>query len=82
MRTYANAKDVLPPDLLEEVRKHYTGPLYVPRDKSAVEKRDLVINLAQSNTSTAMIAKVTELSRRRVNQILAGKRRQKWEWIE
>jgi DNA-directed RNA polymerase sigma subunit (sigma70/sigma32) len=83
MKNYANAKDVLPPDLFEKVREHYTGYMYVPAFKSSSgERLELIMSLAQNNASTEEIAKITGITRRRINQILAGKRRKKWEWIE
>jgi hypothetical protein len=81
-KRYANAKDVLPPELLEKVKKHYTGPLYIPRERNAAETRELVLKLARSNTPSITIARIVGLSRRRVNQILEGKRKIEYVWDE
>jgi RecA/RadA recombinase len=81
-KNYANAKDVLPPELLEQVREHYTGNLYVPGKNDAKQKRELIITLAKSGADTAEIASIAGVSTRRVNQVIAKKRRRTWEWIE
>ena len=78
---YANAKDVLPQHLIEQIRKHYTGMLYVSGEDTRGKKRQLIINLAKQNVSTAEIATIAGVSSRRVNQILTRKRRKTWEWI-
>jgi RecA/RadA recombinase len=81
-KNYANAKDVLPPELLEQVREYYTGNLYVPGKNDAKQKRELIITLAKSGADTAEIASIAGVSTRRVNQVIAKKRRRTWEWIE
>jgi len=78
---YANAKDVLPLELIEQIRKHYTGMLYISGEDTRGRKRQLIINLAKQGASTAEIAAIVGVSSRRVNQILTRKRRKTWEWI-
>jgi helix-turn-helix protein len=79
---YANAKDVLPPELLEEVKKHFTGKLYVPGRDEAKPRTELIVTLAKSGADTAEIARIAGVSTRRVNQVISKKRRRTWEWIE
>ena len=47
-KNYANAKDVLPEELLEQVREHFSGNLYIPGKTDAHQKRELIITLAKS----------------------------------
>jgi len=49
---YTNAADVLPEDLLKEVRKYCTGMLYISGEDTRGKKRQLIINLARQNVST------------------------------
>ncbi|MDD5699394.1 MAG: hypothetical protein PHH77_12340 [Victivallaceae bacterium] len=81
-RNYANAKDVLPPELLDQVREHFTGNLYIPGKDDAHQKRELIITLAKSGADAAEIARIAGVTTRRVNQVIAKKRRRTWEWIE
>ena len=71
-RRYANAAEVLPPDVYREVRKHYIGVLYVGRNAMyAQEREDLVIQLREGGVSIREIAKAADVSIRRVFQIIA-----------
>ena len=84
MKSYANAKEVLPKRLYEQVKEHFSGLLYVPGDRSYDPgKREIVISLAKQGADTAEIANIMAISTRRVNQILAGRRRRKtsMEWV-
>ena len=78
-KNYANAKDVLPQELIEQIKQHYNtgGMIYIPGEKAKSSKRQLVLTLAQQEASTGEIAMIAGISRRRVNQILAQERRQK-----
>ena len=78
---YANAKDVLPQHLIEQIRKHYTGMLYVSGEDVRAQKRQLIINLAKQNVPTVEIATIAGVSSRRVNQVIARRRRKTWEWV-
>ena len=84
MKKYANAKELLPKRMYEELKSHFSGLLYVPGDHSYdASKREIVISLAKQGADTAEIANIMALSTRRVNQILAGKRKRKTEmqWV-
>ncbi len=72
---YANAKNVLPPELLSEVQKHFTGMMWVPAHTQffAVRRR-LVLELKAQGVSTCEIAKLAGVTPRRVRQILAKAR--------
>ena len=74
-KPYANATDVLPPELLKEVQKHHSGMLWVPVAESFYrQRRRLVIALKEQNVSTEEIANLAGITSRRVNQILAGQK--------
>lgn len=71
-KNYANARDVLPGDLFEKVRKHYTGELYVPVENSKAQSmKNLVLGMISRGASSREIGIITGLTRRRVNQIRA-----------
>ncbi len=71
-RYYANAKDVLPPDLLRSVQEHFTGLLWVPSDTCFYhERRRLVLALKEQGISTREIARLSGVTPRRVRQIVA-----------
>ena len=68
---YANAKDVLPPELLALVRQYHTGLLWVPEDGTYYrERNELIVRLHTEGTSVRAIAGAVRLSERRVLQIL------------
>ena len=74
-RRYANAKDVLPPDLFSEVQQHFTGLLWVPANTHFYEtRRKLVLALTDQGVSTREIGKLAGVTTRRVRQILAEDR--------
>jgi len=76
-RDYANAKDVLPPELLHAVQEHFTGLLWVPGDTCFYhERRRLVLALKDQGISTHEIARLSGVTTRRVNQILAARRKE------
>jgi len=82
MKRYANAKEILPKKLLEELQAHFTGLLYVPGEKSYDSyKSQIIIKLAKEGASTKEIADIVGLSPRRINQIIGGRRKRKVEWI-
>lgn len=86
MSNYANAKDVLPEELFQQVREHFpAGTLYVSDKQERDDSRkQLIVNLAKQGMSAREIAAMIGLTVRRVNQVLARKRRRqvKWEWID
>jgi hypothetical protein len=73
-KNYANAKDVLPNELFDEVKKHYTGMLYVPDGVRHQDRRKLVIALQNQKTCPREIASIVGLSVRRVTQIISEER--------
>jgi hypothetical protein len=70
VKNYANAKDVLPDDLLREVKKHHTGFLWIPKDESREKKRKLVIALHGEGMTANEISRVAGLSARRISQMI------------
>lgn len=74
MKNYANAAEVLPRELFQEVRKYYTGMLYVPEGIHHKEKRRIALLLHHQGAEAQEIASIVELSARRVLQILAEER--------
>ncbi len=74
--SYANARDILPPDLLAEVQKHCTGLVWIPSPKTFLrERRQLILTLRGEGVPTKEIARLAGITTRRVNQILAGEPR-------
>ncbi len=72
---YANAMDVLPPELFQQVQQHFTGLLWVPAHTQFYEtRRKLVLALTDQGVSTAEIGKLAGVTPRRVRQILAEDR--------
>ena len=72
MSKYTNAKKVLPPELYNELIKHFSGgTLYVPDDdaREAVARK-LVFELKKGKMSSCEIAGMLGITQRRVNQIL------------
>jgi CRP-like cAMP-binding protein len=77
MKRYANAGKILPKDLLEEVQKYHTGVLWIPcPSRFYKERRQLVIALHEQGVNTKEIANLAGVTTRRVNQILADRRRE------
>ena len=74
-RPYGNARDVLPPDVLDAVRRHFTGLLWVPSDVGFYEeRRTLVLALKGQGVPTREIARLSGVTPRRVRQIVAQSR--------
>ena len=74
-RRYANANDVLPPELLRAVQEQFTGLLWVPGDTCFYqERRRLVLALKGQGISTREIARLSGITPRRVRQIVAESR--------
>jgi len=71
MKKYANAVNVLPKELVAELKKHYTGMLYVPKGNHYRERRKLVIMLHDQKMDAKEIASIVGLGIRRVHQIIA-----------
>jgi len=76
-KRYANAKDVLPEELFEQIQNHYTGILWVPASSRFYqERRDLVLALHLQGISSQEISNLAGVTTRRVNQIIAAERKQ------
>lgn len=76
--TYANAAEVLPPDLLQAIQRHYSGKLWVPSPNTDVaDRRNLVVTLRQQKVNSREIAQLAGISVGRVNQIL----REEKKWL-
>jgi len=71
MKSYANAKDVLPEELFLEVKKHYTGMMYVAKGNCSESRRALVISLWKKKIPASEVALLSGVSMRRVHQIVA-----------
>lgn len=70
-RTYANAREALPPGLLARVQEHYSGLLWIPSGRTFYEDRtNLVLTLKAEGVSSREIAALAGITPRRVNQIL------------
>ncbi len=69
---YANARDVLPPELLCAVQQHFTGLLWIPAGtRLYAVRRKLVLVLRDQGVHTQEIAQLAGVTPRRVRQILA-----------
>ena len=74
-RRYANARDVLPPELLCTVQQHFAGLLWVPAGTHLYAvRRKLVLALRDQGVHTQEIAQLAGVTTRRVRQILAQAR--------
>ena len=67
---YANARDVLPSEVLSLVQQHYAGLLYIPVPSCNQRRDEQICEMHSRGHSVEEIAKTTGLSRRRVWQIL------------
>jgi len=75
-KQYANAENLLPPELLLEVQKYHTGILWIPAPGSFYnERRKLVVALKDQGIETDEIAGIAGITTRRVNQILANQKK-------
>lgn len=72
---YANAADVLPPELLAQVQQYHTGHLWVPDDGAFYrERNERIVRLYAEGVPTRDISATVHLSERRVGQILEAVR--------
>ena len=73
--SYANARDVLPQELLAQVQEHWSGLLWVPSPNTFYpDRKKLVRTLRAQGVSSREIARLAGVSTRRVNQILQEER--------
>ena len=70
MKNYQNARDVLPDDLLRELRRYHTGALYVPAGDSKFEREALVVSMHERGVTRKEISQLAGISIRRVSQII------------
>ena len=68
MILYANATEVLPAPLLQEVQKHWQGTLYVPPPRN-LNSNAMVLNLIRSGLPAKDVAGQCGITIRRVYQI-------------
>jgi hypothetical protein len=71
-KSYANAHEVLPPELLASIQQHFgCGLLYIPPPAAPyyAERRQLVLALSAQGVKTAEIARLACVTPRRVRQI-------------
>ena len=74
-RRYANARDVLPPELLCAIQQHFAGLLWIPAGTHLYAvRRKLVLALRDQGVHTREIAQLAGVTPRRVRQILARAR--------
>jgi len=75
---YANARDVLPAEVLRSVQEHFAGCLWVPRSerdpKFYGHRRRLVLALKAKGVSVDEIARLAGITDRRVYQIVKEER--------
>ena len=72
---HVSAEDVLPSELIEQLRKYCTGYIYVPgAARAGQRRRERVFELSGMGLTTAQIAEEVGLCKRRIRQILAEKR--------
>ncbi len=67
MAVYANAAEVLPPELLQAVQKHWRGLLYIPPRKKT--DKYFIIKQIISGMSVDEAAKTVGVTPRRIYQI-------------
>ena len=71
---YTNAYDVLPQEVIDQVRRYTFGLVYFPNKKPETDNRDQTIKtLRAEGKSIRSLSKSYGLSERRVYQILARK---------
>jgi len=70
MKNYVNARNVLPEELLRELRRYHSGALYVPAEDSKFERLALVISMYERGAARKEISHLVGISVRRVSQII------------
>jgi Mor family transcriptional regulator len=68
--SYVNARNVLPPRLLERVQRYCAGFVYVPVPEPNRDRDEQICEMYQQGRSVEEIATQTGLSKRRIWQIL------------
>ena len=69
---YANAEDILPTELVQEIRKYCSGLLWIPHTLRSIReaRKNLILNLHNQGTSNKEIAQLAKVTDRRVRQII------------
>ena len=81
MKNYQNARDVLPAELLRELRRYHTGALYVPAGDSKFERKALVVSMNERGATRKEISQLAGISIRRVSQIIRESKNKTGEMI-
>jgi len=81
MKNYQNARDVLPAELLRELRRYHTGALYVPAGDSTFEREALVVSMHERGATRKEISQLAGISVRRVSQIIKESKNKTGETI-
>ena len=81
MKNYVNARDVLPAELLRELRRYHTGALYVPAEDSKFERQALVVSMHERGATRKEISHLAGISVRRVSQIIKESKNKTGETI-
>jgi hypothetical protein len=72
---YANGRDVLPSEVLAIVQRHYHGLVWIPPPEGAHTRHEQIRQMHASGIPYAAIAERVGLSKRRVRQVLNGRRK-------
>ncbi len=81
-KPYQNATDILPEELLREVQQYHTGLLYVPRPgrtMTARRRAELIVYLHERGVAVDEIARLCEVTTRRVYQVLRKQKNESFE---
>ena len=74
---YANASQILPEELLDQIRQYFPGGmLFVPKESlDRKERASLVVQLVEKNVPVSEVAELAGLSQRHVRRLLQGRLR-------
>ena len=69
---YKNAVDILPQELLEEIRRYFPGGLlWIPRSNDSRRERDkLIMELIEKKEPVKKVATLSEITPRQVYRII------------
>jgi len=69
---YKNATDILPEDLINEIRRHFPGGmLWVPETGTDHRERDdLIVSLVKNDVSVNEVAALAKITARHVRRIV------------
>lgn len=81
-RKYANAINVLPSELVAAIQERFTGLLWIPNVSSFHSDRKLlVLRLKEQKVKAPEIARLAQLSPRRVRQIIQDDQIRRGVWV-